>query len=151
VLGAALVMLAAAAAPSSAAPSTPATDARQIAQAGTVATLTPLMEARETEHIIAQHPELTAAEQDQLRMTGNAVAADHTAKLVDAEAQALLANLSPEDLRALAAFTLTPAAQHLREHLPRIAYATMTLDRDYDFEAEVAKAFCAKSGKLCVK
>jgi hypothetical protein len=146
VLGAALVVLAAAAAAAS-----PADDAHQIARSGTLATLAPLVAANEAERVVARHPELSAPEQEQLRATAKSVADDHTAKLVEAEAQALLANLSPEDLRALAAFTQTPASQHLREHLPQITLATHAVGRDYDFEAEVAKAFCAKSGKLCTK
>jgi hypothetical protein len=146
VLGATLLVLAAATAPAS-----PADDAHQIAHNGTLATLAPLVAANEAERIVARHPELTASEQEQLRSTAKSVADDHTARLVEAEAQALLANLSPEDLRALAAFTQTAASQHLREHLPQITMATHAVDRDYDFQAEVAKAFCAKSGKLCSK
>jgi hypothetical protein len=151
VLAAALLMLAAAAAPASPAGASPADDAHQIARNGTLATLAPLVAANEAERVVSRHPELAPAEQDQLRATAKSVAQDHTAKLIEAEAQALLANLSPEDLRALAAFTQTPASQHLREHLPQITMATHAVDRDYDFEAEVAKAFCAKSGKLCSK
>jgi hypothetical protein len=143
-------VLAAAATPAPTSAS-PLDDARQIARNGTLATLAPLIATREADRIVSRHPELAAAEQDQLRATATTVAADHTARLVEAEAQALLANLSPEDLRALAALTLTPPAQHLRQHLHQITTATRAADRDFDFEAEVAKAFCAKSGKLCSK
>jgi ABC-type nitrate/sulfonate/bicarbonate transport system substrate-binding protein len=131
--------------------STPLGDARRIAETGTPATLGPIKAMHDTTDLIDAHPELTPAEINELGDVAKAIEADHAARLRDAEVSALLQYLSPEDLRALADFTRTPAAEHLRANLLAVFLKTATVNRDFDFKAEVAKAFCAKSGKLCAR
>ena len=127
----------------------PLDDARTIAANGTLATIGPMIAAREAADMVAAHPELSATEHEQLRAVARSVSDSFGARVVQSEAQALVAHLSPEDLRALAGFAHSPASRRFREKMPQIAGAALQALSGFDFKAEVAKAFCARTGKLC--
>lgn len=120
---------------------------QRIAATGTLATLLPLMSAKESEELVAAHPELTAAEQAELRAIAAATAAEGSARLIAAEGHSYAIALSIKDLRALAAFSDSDAAKHQRAAMPRIIGQTMQSAGQMDFQGEVMKAFCAKTGK----
>jgi hypothetical protein len=121
----------------------------RLARAGTLATLLPLMEAKEADELVAQHRDLSPAEQAQLRATAHEVASATAERLLTAEGKAFAANLSIEDLRALVAHAESEAAQRMRAAQPKVIMATMQAAGSVDFKKDVMKAFCAKTGKGC--
>lgn len=75
----------------------------RLARTGTLAALLPLMEAKETEELVAQHPELSAEDQATLRATAKDVADRGADRLLAAEGKAYAAALSIADLQVLVA------------------------------------------------
>ncbi|WP_423141498.1 hypothetical protein ACOYW6_11740 [Parablastomonas sp. CN1-191] len=160
-----IVLLAAAAAATPAAPSVPALpgdtilthapDAasealgRELAASGTLAALAPLQARAETEELVAAHPELTAAEQAQLRAVAARTAAAGTERLMAAIGHAYAMRLSRADLSALVAFERTAAAKRMRTAIPFTIAATMQAVGKLDFKADTLAAFCKDTGKLC--
>lgn len=123
----------------------------RLARAGTLATLLPMMEAKETEELIASHKELSEADREALRVTAHEVAAKGAERLLAAEGRAYAAALSVEDLRALVAAAESDAAKRMRAAQPRVIAATMQAAGNIDFKKDVMTAFCAKTGKACPK
>jgi hypothetical protein len=123
--------------------------ARQVAAHGALAQIAPVQTQNEVEGMIEDHPEFSDAERGRLRAIGKEQAKALIAKAVDAEAASLAAQLTIEDLRALAAFASSPAAEHQRAALPKIIAATMTTLGKVDYAGGVRAAFCAETRKLC--
>ncbi|QPC97862.1 hypothetical protein [Qipengyuania soli] len=123
--------------------------AREIAGHSLLATLGPLQTAAEVEQIIADAPDLTAQEQDDLRTIGREKAEEIGKRAIEAEAQAMAAMLTLEDLDAIASFERSPAAAHRREIMPMIVGSIMQELAGLDYKGEVRAAFCEQSGKLC--
>lgn len=127
-------------------------DARIVAENGMLANVARIKTTAEIEELIAEHTELSEPEKTALRQTGEATAAALIERAVSAEASAYLANLSPGDLAALAAFTRSDAARAQRAAMPLVMKSTLeTLSAgvEIDFKGDTRKAFCARSGKLC--
>ena len=124
---------------------------RRLAATGALETLLPAVAAKETEDLIAQHPELSEAERQTLRATGREVAATLRDRLVDAFGPEYAATLSVEDLRALVAFAESPAARHYRDAEPGVLTRAAPKLGGIDFGGTLRKSFCAKTGKLCPK
>lgn len=137
--------------------STPATvpdaEARALgmryARTTTLATLLPLMTAKETADLVAAHPGLNAAEQDRLRQIAKRQADEGTRKLLEAEGDAYATHLSKADLRILVAAGESAAAKRLRAVMPSIIKTTMESASGIDFKGETLAAFCKQTGKLC--
>ena len=124
---------------------------RRLAATGALETLFPAVAAKETEEMIAQHPELSAAERDMLRQTSAEVRAAISARMAAAFGHEYAERLSIKDLRALVAFAETPAARRYREAVPGVLMRTMGKVGNVDFGGDLRKAFCARTGKLCPK
>jgi hypothetical protein len=124
---------------------------RRLAEMGAIETLLPTIAAKETEELIEKHPELSEAEKLTLRETGQEVAVRARARLAQAIGHEYAASLSLADLRALVAFNEKPAAVHYRAALPGVTMRGLAGLGQMDFKADVAKAFCARTGKLCPK
>jgi hypothetical protein len=122
---------------------------RRLAATGLLETLLPTIAAKETEEISQQHPELSDAERAALRTTSGEVAARLRARLSEAVGHEYAKALSVPDLRRLVAFAETPAAQHYRDAVPGVTVRGLAGVGQVDFKGEVAKAFCARTGKLC--
>jgi hypothetical protein len=122
---------------------------RRLAATGALETLFPAVSAKETEEMIAQHPELSAAERQTLRDTAREVRVAISDKMVAAFGHEYAATLSLEDLRTLVAFAETPASRRYRAAVPLVLMRTMTKLGGVDFGGELRKRFCAKTGKLC--
>jgi len=122
---------------------------RRLAATGPLETLLPAIATRETEELIAQRPELSDADKKILRETGREVAARAGARLEEAMGHEYAAALSIEDLRALVAFAATPAAARYRAAMPEATARGLAKLGSVDFKADLAAAFCAKTGKLC--
>lgn len=139
-----------AAAAAAATPSPEALDlARKVAANGVLATLGPLQTQSELEEMIQASPDLTEAERTRLRAIGEKRAAALIVKVIETQAVAMAAELSVEDLRALADFAGSPPALHQREAMPKIILATVQALDGVDYAGGVKAAFCAETGNLC--
>ena len=143
----AALMLFAAAAPSAEAEALGA----RLARSGTLASLLPLMVAKDTEELVAAHKDLTPAEQATLRATAGEIGKAGSDKLFSAEGKAFAEALSVADLRALVAHAESPAAKRMRDAMPKVMMATMQSAGSIDFKKDVMAAFCTKTGKGCAK
>ena len=123
--------------------------AREIAARGMLATIGPMQTQAEIAAIIAEHPELTAEQQDRLRSVGFAEAEALGAKAVEAEAQALAATLTLDDLTAIAAFERSDAAANRRAALPTVMATVMASLGNADYKGAVKAAYCKETGLLC--
>ena len=133
-------------------PSPQAVDyARQVASHGVLVEIARLQTSSEVEGMIKDHPELTEVERDRLRTVGQEKAQALIDAATDAEAMALAAELNLDDLRALAAFATSPAAEHQRAALPKVMASTVGSLGKVDYAGGVRAAFCAETGKLCDK
>ncbi len=122
---------------------------REMANVGTLATILPMIEKTETEVLVAEHPELSPAEQVSLRDVAHATFLVGQERALAADAHAYASHLSIGDLRALVTFSRTDAAKRLRAAMPTIAAATMHELGAIDFKGEVRSAYCKETGKLC--
>ena len=122
---------------------------RQLATAGSLVTLLPAITAKETEEVIAQHPELSVREKTVLRQIGRDVAAGSRARLVDAFGHQYAVTLGIEDLRALVAFEGTAEAQRYRQAMPQVTLKALATLGSMDFKRELEKAFCIQTKRLC--
>jgi hypothetical protein len=124
---------------------------RELAESGTLATVLPLMAKKETEELVAAHPELSAVEAATLRATANRVFTAGRERLMDSEARALAERLTLADLRAIAAFQRSSAAQHYRAATPEVIATMMESIGTMDFKGDVLKSYCRQTGKLCAR
>jgi hypothetical protein len=125
--------------------------ARQIAEHGTLASVLPLIQQKETEELVAAHPELSGADKTKLRSTAQTVYQNGRARLMEAEGQAWAAQLSLSELRGVAAFQKSDAGKHYRDAAPAVMMATMKSIGEIDFKGDVLSAYCKETGKLCGK
>src|SRR4029079_15007202 len=72
---------------------------RQLAETGSLAAVLPLVQEKETEELVAAHPELSAAGKDLLRATAQAVYRQGRDRLMQAEAESYARTLPISDLR----------------------------------------------------
>lgn len=122
---------------------------RRVAETGTLASLMPMLAAKDTEELIAQHPELTPADQAALRRTAAVTLETARARLFGAEAKAYAAALSEADLRAIVAWQTGPVAARLREAQPGAIAAAMAAMQGFDLKKEVWTAWCAGAAGRC--
>jgi len=124
---------------------------RELAAQGTLAALLPLIAAKETEELVAAHPDLNEPDKAALRETARATYAAGEARLMAATGHAYAQRLTVAELRRLVAFNRTPAARRYRAAMPEAIAATMQAIGPMDFKADTAAAFCRRTGKLCGK
>lgn len=122
---------------------------RDLAEAGTLSAVLPLIQAKETEELIADNPDLTTAERDRLRALAMATFRHGRERIMDATARAYAERLSIEDLRALVAVQKTEAATRYRDLMPEAIAAAMQKIGPMDYKGDVRAAFCKETGKLC--
>jgi CelD/BcsL family acetyltransferase involved in cellulose biosynthesis len=121
----------------------------RIARTGAMAAMLPLALAKQSGEIVAEHPELSAADQAALRATAETVGRDGIAKMTAALGHAYAQSLSLADMKAIATFNESPAAAAYRKATPLATQAAMRALGPLDYKADVAAAFCRKTGKLC--
>jgi hypothetical protein len=124
---------------------------RQLAERGTLATLLPMMQQKETEELVSQHPELTTAERAQLRATAQSVFEKGRERLMSAEGESYARRLSLADLKVIVRFQNSEAGKRYRAAIPNVIVDTMKLVGSMDFKADVSAAYCKASGKLCAR
>ncbi|THD37879.1 MAG: DUF2059 domain-containing protein [Sphingomonas sp.] len=122
---------------------------RRVADTGTLAALLPLVVAKDTEEMLAEHPELDAAGKAKLR----AIAADTAKTAVDrmlgVVGHQYALRLSVEDLKALVAFNQSAAAKASRAAEPQVIVATMQTIDGFDLKKEAWAAYCRSPGITC--
>ena len=123
----------------------------QLAETGTLATVLPLVQHKETEELVAAHPELSAAGKDLLRSTAQAVYRQGRDRLMQAEAVSYARTLSISDLRSAVAFQNGPSGKRYRAAIPQVIGDTMRQLGRMDFKGDVLAAYCKETGKLCGK
>ncbi|MEO8455315.1 MAG: DUF2059 domain-containing protein [Sphingomicrobium sp.] len=124
---------------------------RQIAESGVLGIVLPIAQHKETEELVAAHPELTAVERARLRETAKRVFEDGRERLMQAEGRAYAEHLSLSDLRAVTAFQQSEAGKRYRAAMPGVIIETMKVMGTMDFKADVLAAYCKETGKLCAK
>ena len=122
---------------------------RRLAETGTLATVLPMIQQKETEELIADNPTLSAAEKERLRATARQVYEAGRERLMRAEAQAYATRMSLHDLRATVAFQSSSAGKRYRAAMPGVIAETMKSIGNMDFKGDVRAAFCKETGKLC--
>lgn len=122
---------------------------RRLAATGAIETLLPAIATKETEEVIVQHPELSEADRQSLRATTGEVVRAMGDRLAATMGHEYAAALSVKDLRALVTFAGSPAARRYRAAIPGVTMRGLGKLGSVDFKGELARAFCAKSGKLC--
>lgn len=123
---------------------------RELAASGTLATLLPMIGAKERDDLAATQLSLSDAERETLKATADEVLKTESAKLFDAMGRAYAEKLGVDDLRALVAFNRTEAARHYRDAGPAVIAQTMQIMGEIDFKAKTLATFCARTGKGCV-
>lgn len=124
---------------------------RQVAETGTLGALLPMIEAKETDELVAAHPELSDADRAALRRVAHRVASAGKRRLFEAEAVAYARSISIADMEAVIAFNTGPSAQALRRAQPAAIGAAMQALAGLDFKRDAIAAFCAETGRGCVK
>ena len=122
---------------------------RRLAETGTLASLLPIMIAKDTEELLAEHAEWSDADKAALRATAAEQAKVGIERLMSATGRAYAEKLSVKDLRVLVKFNERPVATRWREATPGAIVAAMTEVGALDFKGDTRKAFCAKTGKGC--
>jgi hypothetical protein len=124
---------------------------RELAESGTLATLLPLVQQKESEELVASHPELSAGEKAKLRATAKRVYESGRDRMMESEARAFAKRLSVADLRVLVAFQRSAAAKRYRANTPEVIAAMMQALGTMDYKGDVLAAYCKETGKLCGK
>jgi hypothetical protein len=122
---------------------------RRLAETGTLAALLPAITAKETEELVAEHPDWSDADKAALRRVARAVGIDGFERLMTATGNAYASRLTIEDLRTLVAFNEGDAARRWREATPAAMLEAMAKVGELDFKADARKAFCKETGKGC--
>jgi hypothetical protein len=122
---------------------------RELAASGSLEVILPAIASKETEEVIAQHPELTPNDAELLRQTGQKVASEGREKLINAFGHQYAVALNIADLKSLVAFNRTAAARHYRRVIPAVTLAGLAALGKMDFKSDLAAAFCSERGKLC--
>lgn len=118
----------------------------RLARSGTLATLLPLVAGKETDEMLAAHPDLPAAEQARFRQVAAATRDAMAARLFAAEGRRYAELLSPADLTALVAHAESPLAARLRAAQPQAVIAAMTALQGADYKGDVKLAYCRAAG-----
>jgi hypothetical protein len=125
--------------------------ARGLAEQGTLASLLPVIRAKETAELLEEDPTLTAADKAKLRATADRVFDASYKRLIDATGKAYAKQLSVPDLQALSRFFASDVAKRYRAATPTAIASTMQSAGQIDFKGDVRKAFCTATKHLCTK
>jgi hypothetical protein len=124
---------------------------KELAAHGTLAALLPMMEVKEVGELVADHPDLSAADQAKLRVAADQVFQGGRDRILTAEGTAYARTMSVEDLKAALGFYRSPAGGRFEAALPKVIGETATNMGKVDFKGDVLAAYCKQTGKLCAK
>jgi hypothetical protein len=121
----------------------------RLAATGTLAALLPLVEAKETDEVVAAQEGLNAAEQAQLRSVAARTYAGVRGRLFAVQGRRYAELLTVAELRELVAAAESPSARRLGQVMPQaIAAAAGAMD-GVDVKRDALAAFCRETGKGC--
>lgn len=121
----------------------------RLARSGTLAALLPMIGKKETEELIAAHPELSAYEQAKLRAAAKRTLDAGSARTMAAFGRAYARQLSVAEMRTLIAQAESAPARKMRRVLPQVMAEAMAALGGADFKRETLATFCRETGKLC--
>lgn len=121
----------------------------RLARTGTLVTLAPVLAQKDLAELIGEHPELSEGDKQQLRATGQKIAAADAERIARAMGHSYARRLSVAELRELVAASESAAGRHARAVLPQVLAETMQGLGAIDFKGETSAAFCHDTGKLC--
>ena len=121
----------------------------RLARAGSIMSLLPLIAKKDTEELVAAHPELTPEEKGKLRDTAARTFAAGTDRIAAAFGRSYATRLDVASLRALVAQAESPEQQRLRAVQPQVMAEAIAAVGELDFRKDVTAAFCRDTGKLC--
>jgi hypothetical protein len=121
----------------------------RLARVGTLASLLPIIAAKETEELVADHPDYSDADKATLRKVAGETYATHMESVLKAEGHAFATRLSVSDLKILVAFQESDVAKRFRALQPQIIGETMASIGRIDAKKDAMAAFCKQTGKGC--
>ncbi|WP_085809929.1 hypothetical protein [Sphingomonas sp. TZW2008] len=121
----------------------------RLARTGSIMALLPLVAAKDTDDLVAAHPDLSPTEQARLRATARTTLAAGMARIETAFGTAYAKRLTPGELTALVAAAERHEQQRLRAVQPMVMAEAIASLGTLDFKKDVAAAFCRDTGKLC--
>ncbi|MEO5494939.1 MAG: hypothetical protein ABIR08_13045 [Sphingomonas sp.] len=122
---------------------------RRVADTGTLASLLPLLIAKDIEELIGQHNELDDAGKAKLRAAAAATARTGMERMLTAVGHEYALRLSVDTLKALVAFNEGTAAKAWRAAEPQVIVATMKTIDGFDLKKESWAAYCRSPGVSC--
>lgn len=144
------MLLAFALAQAAAVPTTDATAlGARLARSGSIMALLPMVAQKDTEELVAAHPELSADEQQKLRETAKVTFEAGMTRIETAFGTAYAKRFTEAELRELVALAENPAQRKLREVQPAVMAEALGSLGSLDLKADIAAAFCRDTGKLC--
>ena len=148
-IGLALLLQAAAPAPAPP-PSAEAVEwGTRLARSGTFSRIGPMVAEQQTGDVIKAHPELTPAEQAELRSLSRTTLTSGMDRIAAAMGAGYARAMPLADIKAVVAFQESAAGRSYRAAEPQAVAAAMSGMGQMDFRGDMLKAFCAKTGKLC--
>ena len=131
----------------------PSPEALQLGKAlaahGSLAAMLPMIKAKEVSELVADHQNLTPADQARLRATADQVFERGRDRILTAEGTAYANAMSVDDLRQVLAFYRSAAGARFEAALPGVIAGTAANMGKVDFKADVLAAYCKQTGKLC--
>jgi hypothetical protein len=122
---------------------------RELADAGTLAHLLPLMESAQVAELVGENVDMAASDQAALRATAHKVFVAGAERLLAGEGLSYARLLSISALRTIVGFERSAAGRAYRAVTPQVITGTMAAVGKIDFKGEVRAAFCKEKGKLC--
>lgn len=146
----AALLLALAAAPPASAPTAEAEAlGLRLARTGTLGTLLPMLIAKDTDELVAEHKELGLRDAAKLRAVAAETGRSTTDRAMAVEGHAYAGLLSVAELRALVAFGESPVAARQRSVQPQVIAATVAGLAGFDFKKQALAAYCNNNANPC--
>ncbi len=123
--------------------------ARQVAEGGALAAILPVLEARDTLQILAEHPQLSPGEKQALLASAHRTFLRGRDRLMEATARGYAKRLSIQDMRALVKFQRSKAARNHAAATPAVIAESMKAMGPMNFKADAVAVYCRESGNLC--
>lgn len=121
----------------------------RLARSGSIMALLPLVAQKDTEELVAAHPELSAQEKQKLRDTARATLAQGMKRIEMAFGAAYAKRFTVAELTRLVVQAEAPEQRRLRAAQPAVMAEAIGSLGSLDLKRDVAAAFCRETGKLC--
>lgn len=122
---------------------------RQVAESGALAAILPVLEAQDTQQILAEHPQLSPAEKQALLASAHRTFLRGRDRLMETTARGYAQRLSVQDMRAIVKFQRSKAARNHARATPAVIAETMKAMAPMNFKTDAVAVYCRESGNLC--